>query len=76
VEALAPRSLAQPFGQEELINHVLAPAPECNRRYAAPFAWNWMGDKMRELLRLANGRYSGEGTSATGLEQLFVRPNY
>jgi hypothetical protein len=33
--------------REELIEHVLASAPEYNRRYAHPFQWTWTNQKMR-----------------------------
>jgi DDE superfamily endonuclease len=34
--------------REELIEHVLASAPEYNRRYAHPFEWTWTNQKMRQ----------------------------
>jgi len=34
-------------GREELIEHVLASAPEYNRRYAHPFEWTWTNPRMR-----------------------------
>jgi DDE superfamily endonuclease len=34
--------------REELIAHVLACAPEYNRRYAHPFEWTWTNQKMRQ----------------------------
>jgi hypothetical protein len=35
-------------GPEELIEHVLASAPEYNRRYAHPFEWTWTNQTMRQ----------------------------
>ena len=34
--------------RDELIEHVLASAPEYNRRYAHPFEWTWTNHQMRE----------------------------
>jgi hypothetical protein len=34
--------------REELIEHVLASAPEYNRLYAHPFEWTWTNPKMRQ----------------------------
>ena len=34
--------------REELIEHVLASAPEYNRLYAHPFQWTWTNQKMRQ----------------------------
>jgi hypothetical protein len=34
--------------REELIEHVLASAPEYNRRYAHPFEWTWTNHQMRD----------------------------
>ncbi len=34
--------------REELIEHVLACAPEYNRLYAHPFQWTWTNQKMRQ----------------------------
>jgi hypothetical protein len=34
--------------REELIEHVLASAPEYNRHYAHPFEWTWTNQQMRQ----------------------------
>jgi hypothetical protein len=34
--------------RQELIEHVLASAPEYNRRYAHPFEWTWTNHQMRQ----------------------------
>ncbi|WP_238603004.1 hypothetical protein [Fimbriiglobus ruber] len=36
------------INREELIEHVLACVPECNRRCAHPFQWTWTNQKMRQ----------------------------
>ena len=38
--------------------------------------WQSKGRHSGTAFRLANGRYSVEGTSATGLDQSSMRPNY
>jgi hypothetical protein len=34
--------------REEFVEHVIASAPEYNRRYAHPFEWTWTNQKMRQ----------------------------
>jgi hypothetical protein len=39
-------------------------------------SWQTQGRHCGTAFRLANGRFSVEGTSATGLDQASLRPNY
>jgi len=48
--AFAPRYLRRTSWRDRqaFIEHVLAAAPEYNRRYAHPFEWSWTNRKMRK----------------------------